>query len=239
MTIAENLARVHENIANACARSNRGENAVTLVAVSKTMPIMSILSAIEAGQQHFGENRVEEGIEKIPEINKQTSCDTTWHMIGHIQSRKAKSIIPLFDLIHSVDSVKLAEKLSRLAQDEGKTLDILLEVNVSGEDAKYGFGGTDWYKDTQVKDQLWQEIKSIIELPNLNVNGLMTMAPFVDDMDIIRPVFRDLARLRDELSEAFGLPMPELSMGMTNDYEVAIEEGATIVRVGRAIFGER
>ena len=239
MSIADNLKHVHEEIATACAKVNRDPDAVTLVAVSKTKPASAILEAIEAGQQHFGENRVEESIEKIPQVMEQTDQSVTWHMMGHIQSRKAKQIVPLFDLIHSVDSVKLAEKLSRLAVENAQSIDILLETNVSGEEAKYGFDGYNWQQNPQTKDQLWQEFDEIIQLPNLNVRGLMTMAPFVDDMDVIRPVFADLFALRAELSNAFDVPMPELSMGMTNDYQIAIEEGATIIRVGRAIFGER
>lgn len=239
MSITDNLKRVHDEIATVCARVNRDPNEITLVAVSKTKPVSDILEAIDAGQQHFGENRVEEGMEKIPQVMEQTDKSVTWHMMGHIQSRKAKQVVPLFDLIHSVDSVKLAQKLSRLAVENGQSINILLEANVSGEEAKYGFDGYNWHQNEQTKDRLWQEFDEILQLPNLIICGLMTMAPFVDNMEVIRPVFADLFALREDLSKSFKIPMPELSMGMTNDYQVAIEEGATIIRVGRAIFGER
>jgi len=239
MNIADNLKRVHEDIASACAKSNRNVDDVTLVAVSKKKPIADILEAIEAGQQHFGENRVEESMEKISQINNQISIPITWHMIGHVQSRKAKDIVTLFDMIQSLDSVKLAQKLSRLGTEHNKIINVLLEVNVSGEEAKDGFNGYNWRSDGQIKDRLWKEFHDIVELPNIKVSGLMTMAPFVDNMESIRPVFAELFALREELSNSFGIAMPDLSMGMTNDYQIAIEEGATIVRVGRAIFGER
>ena len=239
MSIADNLKEVYENIASACAKTNRNVDDVTLVAVSKKMPIADILEAIEAGQQHFGENRVEESMEKIPQINKQISTPLTWHMIGHIQSRKAKDIVSLFDVIQSLDSLKLAQKLSRLGIEHDQTLNVLLEVNVSGEEAKDGFNGYNWRSDEQIKDRFWKEFRGILDLPNIRICGLMTMAPFVDNMELIRPVFAELFALREELSNSFGIPMPDLSMGMTNDYQIAIEEGATIIRVGRAIFGER
>jgi PLP dependent protein len=239
MSIADNLNQVQDDIASACAKANRNVDDVTLVAVSKRKPVADILEAIEAGQQHFGENRVEESMEKIPQINAQLTKPVTWHMVGHIQSRKAKNIVLLFDMIQSLDSVKLARKLSKLGAEHNLTINILLEVNVSGEEAKYGFNGYNWRSDTQVKDRLWKEFHDMVGLSNINICGLMTMAPFVDDMDTIRPVFAELFALREELSTSFGLSMPDLSMGMTNDYKVAIEEGATIIRVGRAIFGER
>ncbi len=239
MSIVDNLKQVQDTIATSCAKVNRNVEDVTLVAVSKKKPIADILEAIEAGQQHFGENRVEESMDKIPKINAQLSKPVTWHMVGHIQSRKANDVVKLFNVIQSLDSVKLAGKLSRLGEEHNQTINVLLEVNVSGEEAKYGFNGYNWRSDSQVKDRLWQEFQDIVELSNVKICGLMTMAPFVDNMDTIRPVFADLFALREELSNSFNIAMPDLSMGMTNDYHVAIEEGATIVRVGRAIFGER
>lgn len=239
MSIADNLKQVQDTIASSCAKVNRNIDDVTLVAVSKKKPIADILEAIEAGQQHFGENRVEEGMEKIPKINAQLSSPVTWHMVGHIQSRKAKDVVELFNVIQSLDSVKLAGKLSRLGEEHNQTVNVLLEVNVSGEEAKYGFNGYNWRSDRQVKDRLWQEFQDMMELSHIKICGLMTMAPFVDNMEMIRPVFAELFALREELSNSFDIAMPDLSMGMTNDYHVAIEEGATIVRVGRAIFGER
>lgn len=239
MSIADNLKQVHENMSTACANVNRNIDDVTLVAVSKKKPVADILEAIEAGQQHFGENRVEESMKKIPQINAQIAKPVTWHMVGHIQSRKAKHVVTLFDMIQSLDSIKLAQRLSRLGAEHNQSIQVLLEVNVSGEEAKYGFNGYNWHQDKQIKDRLWQEFQDIVELPNINVCGLMTMAPFVDNMESIRPVFAALFALREELSNSFGIAMPDLSMGMTNDYQIAIEEGATIIRVGRAIFGER
>jgi len=239
MSIADNLKQINDNIASACARSNQNPDNITLVAVSKKKPVADILEAVKAGQQHFGENRVEESEAKIPQVNKQVEQSLKWHMIGHIQSRKAKTVAPIFDIIHSLDSVKLAQKLSRITQDNGQTLDVLLECNVSGEEAKHGFNGYNWQNNNRVKDELWEQVASILALPNLRVCGLMTMAPFVDDENIIRPVFAELFALREELQDSFKVDMPELSMGMTNDYVIAIEEGATILRVGRAIFGER
>jgi pyridoxal phosphate enzyme (YggS family) len=239
MSIAENLQNVNETIATACAKVNRNPDDVTLIAVSKRKPAADILEAIQAGQRHFGENRLEESAIKIPEVNGQIASPVTWHMIGHIQSRKAKLVPSLFDVIHSVDRLKIAQKLSQLAVEQGQMLDVLLECNVSGEEAKSGFNGYNWGTDLAVKETLWQAVDAIVALPNLRVRGLMTMAPFVDDADVVRRVFADLYALRESLQLAFSIEMPELSMGMTNDYAIAIEEGATMVRVGRAIFGER
>jgi len=160
-------------------------------------------------------------------------------MVGHIQSRKAKDVPPLFQVVHSVDSVKLAAKLSAEMVNSGGALDALLEINVSGEASKSGFAATGWGSDAAIRERLWQEISQVLALPGLRVRGLMTMAPIVPDMEHARPVFRRLAALRQALSADFGVPLPELSMGMTDDYPVAVEEGATLVRIGRAIFGER
>jgi pyridoxal phosphate enzyme (YggS family) len=237
--IAENITQVQKNIADACARANRDPRAVTLIAVSKTHPAEAVLEAIAAGAQHFGENRVEEAETKIPVVNAQASAPVTWHMIGHIQSRKAKDVVPLFDRVHSVDSLKLAGKLSASALEVGKKLEILLEVNVSGEEAKYGLQASGWQDNPTVRAALWDEIAQILKLPGVNVRGLMTMAPIVEDMEQARPVFASLAQLRSALVADLKVEMPDLSMGMTDDYPVAVEEGATLVRVGRAIFGER
>jgi pyridoxal phosphate enzyme (YggS family) len=244
MSIAENLERVRGEITAACARAGRNPDTVTLVAVSKTHPAQAVLEAAARGVQHFGENRVEEGVTKIPQVAaalaaKQPGHPLVWHMIGHVQSRKAKDVPPLFSVVHSVDTVKLAERLAREAAEAGKTLDALLEINISGEASKGGFAASGWQNDAELRARLWDEVKRISALPGLNVRGLMTMAPIVEDMQQARPVFADLARLRTALSESLGLPLPDLSMGMTDDYPVAIEEGATLVRIGRAIFGER
>lgn len=239
MTIAENLNRVREQIEAACARAGRDPAAVTLVAVSKTHPAEAILEAAAAGVQHFGENRVEEAETKILMVRSQTDQPLVWHMIGHIQSRKAKDVPPLFQVAHSVDSVRLAEKLSRAVVERGGSLDILLEVNVSGEASKSGLAAHGWERDASVRDQVRSEVEQIAALPGLRVRGLMTMAPIVDEMEQARPIFASLAALRGALAESLGMPLPDLSMGMTDDYPVAIEEGATLVRIGRAIFGER
>jgi hypothetical protein len=246
-SIAQNIAAIREQIAAACGRAGRDPQSVTLIGVSKTQPAARILDAVGAGLQHFGENRVEESGEKIPLVNAAltTAQRPTWHMIGHIQSRKVKDLFagqpsrPLFDLIHSVDSVKLAGKLAKQAEDTGVRLDVLLQINVSGEASKEGFDGVRWDADSEVRARLWQDFSTIRAMPGLSICGLMTIAPIVDEMEAARPIFSSLRRLRDALSESFGVVLPDLSMGMTDDYPVAVEEGATLVRVGRAIFGER
>jgi pyridoxal phosphate enzyme (YggS family) len=240
MTVmTENIQRIQEAIAAACARSHRSPSEVTLVAVSKTHPAEAVLEAAECGLRHFGENRVEESAEKIPAANARAPERLIWHMIGHIQSRKAKDVPPLFDVVHSVDSFKLASRLAQGAEAQGKKLDALLEINISGEESKSGLAAFRWSQDAAVQERLWDEIRQISTLPGLNLRGLMTMAPIVPEMEQARPVFAGLAELRSALAESLKLALPDLSMGMTDDYPVAVEEGATLVRVGRAIFGER
>ena len=229
--LRDNLQRVQERIANAAARVGRDAAAITLVAVSKTHPVETLLAAYELGVRHFGENRVEEALGKVRGF-RQAIVDpaVVFHMIGHVQSRKAEEVATLFDRVHSVDSLKLAHRLARFA---ARPLPILLEVNVSGEPSKYGFASAR-------RDELSSAIESITLLPNLRLDGLMTMAPMVKDPEQARPVFRALRELRDEIeARSSSIQLPQLSMGMTDDYEVAIEEGATLVRIGRAIFGER
>jgi len=241
MTLADNLHRVHERIATAARRAGRDPSDITLVAVTKTHPADTILEAYEWGVRHFGENRAEEAAEKIPTLKSpipNRPSEIVWHMIGHVQSRKVEAVVGLFDWVHSVDSLKLAERLSRFAGQRARTLCVLLEFNVSGEASKYGFR----VKGDRITGDLdvLKEVEAIAVLPHLKVEGLMTMAPIVATMEQTRPVFRALHRWRDQLAARF--PQCEwrhLSMGMTDDYEVAIEEGATIVRIGRAIFGER
>lgn len=234
--IAANIAAVRETIAKAAARSNRSVDAITLVAVSKTMPIDYIRAALAEGIRDFAENRVEEAAQKITAFAESRPH---WHMIGHIQSRKVKEIVPLFDVVHSVERLKIAQKLSEQAQAVGKIMPIFLEINISGEEAKDGFAAVDWQKKPETKSKLWDEIAEIAALPALELRGLMTMAPYVDEAEASRPVFASLAMLREAIRQDLKLVLPDLSMGMTNDYTVAIEEGATIVRIGRAIFGER
>jgi pyridoxal phosphate enzyme (YggS family) len=229
--LRDNLAHVQDRIANAAAHANRDVSAITLVAVSKTHPVEALLAAYELGVRHLGENRVEEAATKLPAFRQAISDPTVvCHMIGHVQSRKADDVASLFDRVHSVDSIKLAQRLSRSTP---KLLPILLEVNVSGEESKYGFDGAR-------RDELFSAVEAIVPLPNLHLDGLMTMAPLVDDPERARPVFQALRELRDEIAARYtSVKLPHLSMGMTDDFEVAIEEGATLVRIGRAIFGER
>ena len=260
--LADNLTRVQERMAAAARRSGRDPSTVTLVAVTKTHLPDTILEAFGLGVRHFGENRAEEASLKIPSVQSVISDQSsvisyqfsvvnrvpsaighqpsapTWHMIGHVQSRKAETVADIFDWVHSVDGLKLAERLSRFAGQSGKTLNVLLEFNLSGEAGKYGFR----LKGRNIggDPELDSAIESITALPALNVTGLMTMAPIVAEPEQARPVFIALRRLRDELAiRHLQCDWRHLSMGMTDDFEVAIEEGATMVRIGRAVFGER
>ncbi len=219
MGIEDNLRRLERRIAQACQRTGRVPEEITLVAVTKTVAPPAIKAAFEAGIRHFGENRVQEASAKLPQL-ADLEPHPTWHMIGHLQTNKAKAALELFNIIHSVDSVRLAEKLSRRAE---KSLPILLEVNVSAEPSKSGFPPGD----------VSRAAEEIGRLPGLEIAGLMTIAPLTDQPEEVRPVFRQLRELHDLLG------LKHLSMGMTDDFEVAIEEGATILRIGRAIFGER
>jgi PLP dependent protein len=217
--IEENIREVRRRMAQACERSRRSVDEITLVAVTKGFEAQAVRAAFNSGINNFGENRVQEAEGKIAQLADLRPA-ATWHMVGHLQSNKAKVAVELFDIIHSVDSIKLAEILNRRAE---RPLSVLLEVNVSGELSKAGFSLV----------ELTAAIREIGELPNLKLMGLMTVAPFVPDPEAVRPVFRKLRELRDTMG------LKHLSMGMTDDFEVAIEEGATIIRIGRAIFGER
>ena len=239
MSIADNVKRVQDRIGDACAKCGRDPDAVTLVAVSKQKSAADIVSAVAAGIQHIGENRVEEGEGKIPLVHAEAPGALTWHMVGHVQSRKAKRVMQHFDLVQSVDSLRLARRFSRLAGEMDQPVTALLEINISGEASKYGFAGYNWYQDAAVKGRLWDELGQVFALPHLEIRGLMTMALFNAEEATIRRVFADLAGLRDEIQASLGVSLPELSMGMTDDFELAIAEGSTMVRVGRAIFGDR
>jgi pyridoxal phosphate enzyme (YggS family) len=235
--LTANLESVRTRIAAAAQRAGRNPEEITLVAVSKNQPIEVIRDAYALGLRHFGENRVGEAQAKIGQLPP----DCTWHMIGHIQSRKAKQVVSMFQVVHSVDSVKLARRLDRLQRstspDPAQRLPVLLECNVSGEKSKYGFVTEEWEADEEAHHALLTDVGAILALPHLHVEGLMTMAPIVSDPEQTRPVFARLRKLRDHLAAAF--PQADwnhLSMGMTDDFEVAVEEGATLVRVGRAIF---
>lgn len=237
--IRENIAHVCAEIDAACQRAGRDPADVTLIAVSKQKPAAAVLAALEAGVQHFGENRVEESEWKIPQVAAQALTKPVWHMIGHLQSRKAKALPGLLDVLHSLDSVKLAEKLSQQLAQTGGTLEVLLQMNVSGEVSKEGFQAVGWQTDAAVFSALCVQAAAIAQLPGLRLRGLMTMAPIADDPEVVRPFFASLAALRAALSAKLQIALPDLSMGMTDDYPVAIEEGATFVRIGRALFGER
>lgn len=218
-SVAAGVTRIHTRIAAAAERSGRNADAVTLVAVSKTFPADAVAAAVAAGVTHIGENRVQEAQAKRALLDP-AGIACTWHLLGHLQSNKVKTALRAFDILQSVDSMRLAEQLSRNAT---RPVDILLEVNVAGETSKYGFA----------PEHVPEAAERIAALPHLRPRGLMTVAPMATDVEDVRPVFRRLRELRD----AAGLV--ELSMGMSHDFEVAIEEGATMVRIGRAIFGER
>jgi pyridoxal phosphate enzyme (YggS family) len=230
--IAGNATQVRDRIAAAAARAGR-KDPILLVAVSKGQPVALIRAAHAAGLREFGENRVEEAGPKIEAL--ADVADLHWHMIGHIQSRKADLASGRFDLIHSVDRLKIARRLEDRAARAGARQPILLECNVSGEEAKSGWpmARTDGW-DEQLSD-----IEQVVGYAHLDVRGLMTMAPMSDDAELVRSVFRRLRELRDFLARRLPGDWSELSMGMTDDFELAVEEGATIVRIGRAIFGER
>jgi PLP dependent protein len=238
LEIAHNIQAVQAKIQIACEKVGRSLDEVLLVAVSKTMPAELVRAAAEAGLTHFGENRIEEALSKK---NVLAELPLSWHMIGHIQSRKAEDVAQGgFTLVHSLDSLKLADRYSRFALEQGGEVPVLLEVNVSGESTKSGWELFGWENDDARRATLWQDIEHMLELPGLRIEGLMTMAPYYNEAEEARPVFRSLVGLREALRDDFPqIPWQHLSMGMTNDYDVAIEEGATIVRVGRAIFGER
>jgi len=245
------LERVRERIAEAALKAGRRPSDITLVAVSKTFSAEAVLDAAAAGQRDFGENRVEEALPKMEEVK---DLSLHWHLIGHVQSRKVKEAVGRFDLIHSVDSVKLAEAIDRRISNPQPPISnlqpqpILLECNISGEASKDGFIVSGWERDDDIFEAFARDVAHILALPNLRAQGLMTMAPIVDDPEQARPLFASLRALRDALEErathagqAAVSPchLPHLSMGMTDDFEVAIAEGATLVRIGRAIFGAR
>lgn len=239
--IAGNLGRVQERIVEAASRAGRRPDDITLVAVTKTFSADVVLTAYEAGVRHFGENRAREGVSKMTALEPYVS-DTppTWHMIGHIQSRKARLVVEHYDYVHSVDRLKIARRLSGYADEAGGKLPVLLECNISGERSKYGFPLEDWEEDASLQKTFFSAVAEILALPGLQVEGVMTMPPYVDDPEEVRPLFASLRRLRGALRERFpSANWHHLSMGMTSDFEVAVEEGATLVRIGRGIFGAR
>lgn len=241
LDIQHNLNSIRERIAEAALTAGRSAQDIRLVAVSKTYPVEAVVAAYEAGQRDFGENRPEEAQPKIKAVQQALpDSDLAWHMIGHIQSRKARLVVTGFAMVHSVDRLSIAQKLSAIAVQHDTMLPVLLECNVSGEASKSGFAAAGWEQDAVVRQALLHTFAAIAALPGLKVNGLMTMAPFVDDDHVVRGTFASLRNLREHLRES----IPEadwqhLSMGMSGDFELAIAEGATFVRVGTAIFGHR
>lgn len=224
---AENYFKVKERIRNACIKSGREEEDILLIAVSKTKPVEEIMEIYNAGQRVFGENRVQEMCAKMPELPD----DVKWHLIGHLQHNKVKYLMPRTAMIHSVDSLKLAETISKEAVKNGLTMPVLIEVNVAEEESKFGVS----------MEELEGFIRQLASLPGICVKGLMTVAPFVEDPEDNRPVFRSLKEISVDINnkKIDNIYLSELSMGMTNDFEIAIEEGATMIRVGTAIFGSR
>lgn len=223
--IPGNLQRVLDGIAEAASAANRRPADVQLVAVSKTKPASAVSAAHESGQRHFGENRIQELTAKQPKL----PADIQWHMIGHLQSNKAKDAIGVAQLIHSVDSGKLLRRLDRLAGEATVRQRLLLQINVSGEPSKYGL------EPAEVSGL----VEEALSLEHVELKGFMTMAPLDADTAALRRIFAKLRQLRDEQQEKLGIVLPELSMGMSGDYREAIAEGATLVRIGSAIFGSR
>ena len=226
-TIRDHLNEVRENIQKACEKAGRSPQEVTLIAVSKTKPLFMLEEAYEAGARDFGENKVQEILEKHPKMPE----DARFHMIGHLQRNKVKQVLPHAVLIHSVDSYRLAEQISQDAGKLGITAKILLEVNVAKEESKFGM----------MPEEVEEMAGQIAALPHLQIEGLMTIAPFVDDPEENRPVFRKLYQLSVDIKKKNidNVSMGVLSMGMTGDYQVAVEEGSTMIRVGTGIFGAR
>ena len=224
-SILDNLERVREQIAEAAAKAGRDVKDVELVAISKTHPAQKVREAVEAGQTLFGESRVQEARAKIPEL----SSNIRWHFVGHLQKNKVRQALPLFEMIHSVDSLTLAQDVNRIAEEEGLYPRVLLEVNVAGEGSKFGFG----------PDDLREQMEALLLLPRLSIEGLMCIPPLAVESEDSRKSFVQVRELRDSLEKEFSMKLPQLSMGMTQDFPIGIEEGATLIRVGTAIFGER
>jgi hypothetical protein len=232
--IQQNLEHVQYRIRLAADRVKRPLSSIRLVVVTKSHSVEVARAAIEAGAQILGENYTDEGLEKIQEIGAVSGVE--WHMIGHVQSRKASEVAGNFNLLHSLDSIKLAERINRVAEEKGLLQDALVQVNVSGEESKSGFP---CWKDDQISD-LISNIKNIELLSSIKLHGLMTIPPYTDNSELARPYFLRLRRIREYLADRFtDTDFSELSMGMSADFEIAVEEGATLVRVGTAILGER
>jgi len=225
VSFAENLDSIQQRIAAACARAGRAPNSVTLLAVSKSHPPETIRVAVNAGQLLFGENKIQEAKAKIP----LSPGKARWQFIGHLQSNKVRDAVQLFEMIQGVDSLAIAQEISKRAEQAARTLPILLEVNVAGEGRKFGYA----------PEKLLAELNELNALPRIEIHGLMAIPPFAAVPEKARPYFQKLRELKVQCEQILGAPLPHLSMGMSGDFEVAIEEGATIVRVGTALFGER
>ncbi len=225
MSFAENLESIQQRIRAACQRAGRDAASVTLLAVSKTHPPEAIREAVECGQFLFGENKIQEAKAKIP----QCPGKARWQFIGHLQSNKVRDAVELFEMIQGVDSLDIAREISKRAGQAAKTVPVLLEVNVAGEASKFGYA----------PERLLTELNELNALPRLKIHGLMAIPPFTPVPEKARPYFKRLRELQDECEQKLGAPLPQLSMGMSGDFEVAIEEGSTLVRVGTALFGER
>ena len=225
MDLAANLTAVQQRMAAACARAGREPGSITLLAVTKGQPPEVVAEAARLGLNLFAESKVQEAKAKIPLCPGRLH----WQMIGHLQSNKCRDAVDLFEMIQSVDSLHLAEEINRRSEQAAKTMPTLLEVNAAGEASKFGYR----------PENLLAELKSINALTRLEIHGLMTIAPWAPEPEKARPVFRQLRELKAECEQILGAPLPHLSMGMTGDFEVAIEEGATLIRVGTALFGQR
>jgi PLP dependent protein len=224
-SIAENLERVREQISQAAVKAGRDVKDVELVAIAKTHPAEKVREAVEGGQTLFGESRVQEARAKITEL----SSNIRWHFVGHLQKNKVRQALPLFEMIHGVDSFALAQDINRIAEEEGLYPRVLLEVNVAGEGSKFGFA----------PDDLREQMEALLALPRLSIDGLMCIPPLAVESEESRKFFVQVRELRDSLEKEFNMKLPQLSMGMTQDFPIGIQEGATLVRVGTAIFGER
>jgi pyridoxal phosphate enzyme (YggS family) len=225
VNLTDNLAAIQQRIKAACDRADREPNSVTLLAVAKTRPPETVKDAAGLGLILFGENKVQEAKAKIPLCPGKLR----WHFIGHLQSNKCRDAVELFEMIESVDSLNLAQEISKRCEQAAKRMPVLLEVNLAGEASKFGYR----------PEKLLSELKEIKFLPRIEIHGLMTLPPWTPDAENSRPHFRRLRELKMECEQIIGAPLPHLSMGMSGDFEVAIEEGATIVRIGTALFGPR
>lgn len=225
MDLAANFEQVHRRIVQACARADRDPSEVAVLAVSKGHGPEAVREAVDLGQTLFGENKVQEAKSKIPLCPSQAR----WHMIGHLQTNKCRDAAQLFEMIHSIDSLRLARELDNHLERAARTMPVLLEINVAGESSKSGYD----------PNLVMEELAEINALPRLEIHGLMTLAPWTRDPEKARPVFRKLRELKATIEDRLGAPLPHLSMGMSGDFEIAVEEGATLVRLGTCLFGQR